>query len=66
MAVSRLYPPIIQNDYKIKTMQQQIKKLHIVDNEKDEVHNNPNLLTVRIIFKIFKIYPKFNVPYSTA
>ncbi|PKK71925.1 hypothetical protein RhiirC2_777818 [Rhizophagus irregularis] len=39
MAVSRLYPLIIQNDYK---MQQQIKKLHIVDNEK-EVHNNPNL-----------------------
>ncbi|CAB4420504.1 unnamed protein product [Rhizophagus irregularis] len=33
----------IQNDFKIETMQQQIKKLHINDNDEDEVHNNPNL-----------------------
>ncbi|PKY24792.1 kinase-like protein [Rhizophagus irregularis] len=33
----------IQNDFKIETMQQQIKQLHIDDNDKGEVHNNPNL-----------------------
>ncbi|PKY61060.1 hypothetical protein RhiirA4_485537, partial [Rhizophagus irregularis] len=33
----------IQNDFKIETMQQQIKKLHINDDDEDEVHNNPNL-----------------------
>ncbi|EXX67462.1 hypothetical protein RirG_114150 [Rhizophagus irregularis DAOM 197198w] len=33
----------IQNDFKIETMQQQIKKLHINDDDEDKVHNNPNL-----------------------
>ncbi|POG59034.1 hypothetical protein GLOIN_2v1725679, partial [Rhizophagus irregularis DAOM 181602=DAOM 197198] len=33
----------IQNDFKIETMQQQVKKLHIKNNYEDEVHNNLNL-----------------------
>ncbi|CAB4492102.1 kinase-like domain-containing protein [Rhizophagus irregularis DAOM 181602=DAOM 197198] len=31
------------DDYKIESMQKQIKKLHINDNDEDEAHNNPNL-----------------------
>ncbi|CAB4420530.1 unnamed protein product [Rhizophagus irregularis] len=33
----------IKNDFKIETMQQQVKKLHINDDDEEEVHNNPNL-----------------------
>ncbi|CAB4420533.1 unnamed protein product [Rhizophagus irregularis] len=33
----------IQNDFKIETMKQQVKKLHINDDDEDEAHNNPNL-----------------------
>ncbi|UZO10856.1 uncharacterized protein OCT59_002434 [Rhizophagus irregularis] len=33
----------IQNDFKIETMQQQVKKLHNNDDDEDEVHNNLNL-----------------------
>ncbi|CAB4430407.1 unnamed protein product [Rhizophagus irregularis] len=33
----------IQNDFKIETMQQQVKKLHINDDDEEEVRNNPNL-----------------------
>ncbi|PKB95869.1 hypothetical protein RhiirA5_435879 [Rhizophagus irregularis] len=31
------------DDYKIESMQKQIKKLHINDNDEVEAHNNPNL-----------------------
>ncbi|PKC54682.1 hypothetical protein RhiirA1_476853 [Rhizophagus irregularis] len=29
--------------YKIESMRKRIKKLHINDNDEEEVHNNPNL-----------------------
>ncbi|GBC18092.2 kinase-like domain-containing protein [Rhizophagus irregularis DAOM 181602=DAOM 197198] len=31
------------DDYKIESMRKRIKKLHINDNDEEEVHNNPNL-----------------------
>ncbi|CAB4420413.1 unnamed protein product [Rhizophagus irregularis] len=31
------------DDYKVESMQKQIKKLHINDNDELEAHNNPNL-----------------------
>ncbi|UZO10826.1 uncharacterized protein OCT59_002404 [Rhizophagus irregularis] len=31
------------DDYKVESMRKRIKKLHINDNDEDEVHNNPNL-----------------------
>ncbi|RGB27264.1 kinase-like domain-containing protein [Rhizophagus diaphanus] len=34
---------IFKDDYKIESMQKQIKKLYINDNDEDEAHNNPNL-----------------------
>ncbi|PKC54877.1 kinase-like protein, partial [Rhizophagus irregularis] len=34
---------IFKDDYKIESIQKQIKKLHINDNDEVEAHNNPNL-----------------------
>ncbi|PKK72507.1 hypothetical protein RhiirC2_379281 [Rhizophagus irregularis] len=34
---------IFKDDYKIESMRKRIKKLHINDNDEDEVYNNPNL-----------------------
>ncbi|GBC18070.2 kinase-like domain-containing protein [Rhizophagus irregularis DAOM 181602=DAOM 197198] len=42
--LSNIYKRSLKNDYyKIESIRKQIKKLHINDNDEDEVHNNPNL-----------------------
>ncbi|CAB4483533.1 unnamed protein product [Rhizophagus irregularis] len=41
---SNIFKRSSKNDvYKIESMRKRIKKLHINDNDEEEVHNNPNL-----------------------